>query len=469
MREKLKNINMPHTYVLLISLMIIVAILSWVIPPGEFTRIEMAGRTVVDPNTFHVVSRNGQGIFDLLKAIPQGFERAQHIAFFLFVTGGSFHIIAETGMIESALNQIVVKLRGYERLVIPVIMLVLGVAGGTIGLSEETIVFIAIGVALARAIGYDAMVGAGFIILGAGVGFSSGFMNPFTVGVAQSIAELPLFSGMALRLAVFITLWIVSSLYVMRYADIVKKNPEKSLVRELEIHEGKNNKESALNAASDSKLTTQQKLVAAVFVIGFIIIAYGVVQLGWYITEIAAVFLGMGILSGFMNKLSAGEVADLFIIGAKDMMFAALVVGLAQSLIVVLENGYMLDTIIYYISNSIAILPSSLAAAAMYVVQNIINFFIGSGSGQAAVTMPIMVPLADAIGVTRQTAVLAFNLGDGFTNTILPMSGTLIACLSIAKIPYSKWLKFAAPLISIWFVIGMIFIFYAQFIGYGLI
>lgn len=467
MVEKLRKLRVPHTYTILISLMIIAAILSWILPAGEFVRMEVDGRSIIDPDSFTVIARNGQGIFDLLKSVPEGFARAQNIAFFLFVTGGSFHMINQSGMVESGLSTVVTKLRGYERLVIPVVLFILGIAGGTIGLAEETIVFIAIGVALARAIGYDSLVGMGIISLGAAIGFSSGFMNPFSVGVAQSIADLPLFSGMPLRLAIFIVLWLVTAGYITWYGERVKSDLSNSIVYQEELAAREDPNTPALAAAEENEMTTRQKLIAVVFIGGFIIIAYGVIRHGWFITEIGATFLGMGILSGLIDGNAPGELADAFITGAKDMMYAALIVGLAQSLVVILENGYILDTMIYYVSNSISILPSSLAAVGIYFVQIIINFFIVSGSGQAAVTMPIMVPLADSLGVTRQTAVLAFQLGDGFLDSIMPMSGTLMASLSIAKISYSKWLKFTAPLMVMWLVVGLIFVIYAQVTGYG--
>lgn len=462
MLEKLKDFKMPHTYSILISFMIVAAVLSWILPAGEFVRMEIDGRSIVDPDTFTRVSQNGQGIFDLLKAIPEGFARAQHIAYFLFITGGSFHIINRSGMIESGLSTIVAKLKGFERLVIPIVLFLLGLAGGTIGLSEETIVFIAIGVALARAIGYDALVGMGMITLGAGLGFSAGFMNPFSVGVAQSIAELPLFSGMPLRLVVFVVLWLVTALYMMWYGEKIKADPTKSIIYEEELRAREDADTPSLNKVAEENLTLQQKLIAAVFVLGFVMIAFGVINYGWFITEIGAVFLGMGILSGLIDGLKPGDLANEFIHGAKDMMYAALIVGLAQSLIIILEQGMILDTIIYYASQSITILPSSMAAVGIYIVQNIINFFISSGSGQAAVTMPIMVPLADSLGVTRQTAVLAYQLGNGFLDSVMPMSGILMASLSIAKIPYSKWLKFTWPLMVMWLIIGLLFVIYAQ-------
>ena len=462
-----KSVRMPHTYVLLFSFIIIAAILSWIVPAGEFERVMVGEREIINPDSFAHVASNPQGIFEVLKSIPRGFARTQDISYFLFVTGGSFLIINKTGMIESALSRIVSSLKGKEALVIPVVVLIMGLAGSTIGLSEETIVFIALGVSLARAIGYDSLIGVGMIGLGAGVGFTSGFMNPFSVGVAQSIAELPLFSGIELRLVLFTVLWIVTSLYLIIYGKRVKADLTNSIVYDEEMKARNHADFQDLNTTENIEFTTKQKIIAAVFVGGFVVIAYGVMSLGWFITEIGAVFLGMGLISGLIYGMRPGDLADNFIEGAKDMMYAALIVGLAQSLVIIMEDAMILDTLINGLTGAISNLPSVLSAAGMYVVQIIINFFISSGSGQAAVTMPIMVPLADALDVTRQTAVLSYQLGNGFLDSIMPMSGILMAQLAIADIPYKKWVKFAMPLMGIWLAIGLVFIIFAQLVGYG--
>lgn len=461
------RVRMPHTYVLLLSFIIIAAILSWIIPAGQFERVLVGEREIINPDSFAHVASNPQGVFDVLTSLPRGFARTQDISYFLFVTGGAFFILNKTGMIESALSRIVASLKGKEAFVIPVIVLIMGLAGSTIGLSEETIVFIALGVSLARAIGYDSLIGVGMIGLGAGVGFTSGFMNPFSVGVAQSIAELPLFSGIELRLALFIILWIVTSIYLVIYGRKVKSDLSNSIVYDEEMAARNSADYQDLNAADNISFTTKQKLIAVVFVGSFALIAYGVMSLGWFITEIGAVFIGMGLLSGFIYGMKADEIADYFIEGAKDMMYAALIVGLAQSLVIIMEDAMILDTMIHSLTGAISNLPAVLSAAGMYIVQIIINFFISSGSGQAAVTMPIMVPLADALDVTRQTAVLSYQLGNGFLDSIMPMSGILMAQLAIAGIPYKKWVKFSMPLMGIWLVIGLIFIIIAQLIGYG--
>ena len=463
--EKQRRSRIPHTFVTLVAFTIVMAILTYVLPAGQFERAEVNGRTVVIPDSYTVVESNPQGLFDVLKSIPIGMAETADIIFFLFIVGGAFQLITDSGMINSGISLLVQKLKGKEKWVIPILMLVFGILGSTMGLSEETIVFIPIGVALALALGYDALVGLGMISLGAAIGFFAGFMNPFSVGVAQEIAELPLFSGVGFRLIILAVLWVVTSAYLMRYAEKVKKNPENSLLYNRKT--GTHVTEGTINFDDLPAFTKRHLATLLVFVGGFAIIGYGVFQYGWFIVEIGSVFLGMGILTGFISRMRPSEIAESFVVGAKEMVFAGLVVGVARSILVVMENGLIIDTLINGLSALISSLPDSLAVVGMYLTQIVVNFFIPSGSGQAAATMPVMIPLADTLGITRQTAVLAFQFGDGFMDSIIPTSGVLMAQLSIAKVTYDTWLKFIGKLMLIWLVIGLVFLLIANAIQYG--
>lgn len=461
-----ERIPMPHVYVLIFSLILIMAALTWILPAGQFDHITVEGRKVIQPGTFHEVARQGQSVFDILKALPKGFAKGVDISFFLFATGGAFYLINQSRSIEAALNKFVRSMDGMEHLVIPIVLFVIGVGGSTVGMSEETIVFIALAVSLARAMGYDALVGVAMISLGAGLGFTAGVMNPFSVGVAQSIAQLPTFSGIGLRVVLFIAVWAATAIYVMRYARMVKQDPRKSIVYD-EEQTARFSKEQEVDAADAiGEMTIRQKLTMTAFVLSFVLIGFGVFKYEWFISEIGAVFIGLGMGVGIINGMKASEIAEGFIAGAGDMLYAALVVGLAQSVVVVMEDGMIMDTIIHGLTQAISTLPQYLAAVGMYLVQIFINFIISSGSGQAAITMPIMVPLADSLGVTRQTAVLAFQLGNGFLDSIMPMSVVLMAQLAIAKIPYKKWVQFTWPLMLIWLVIGLVFVLFAQITGW---
>ena len=461
-----KTFKIPHTYVLIFCIVIIAALLTYIVPAGEYARVEdpNTGRTVVDPNSFTKVERNPVNPFEVLTAVPRGMIAAAQITFFIFIVAGSFQIITSTGAIEAGIYKVANMLRGKELLLIPIFMFLFSLTGAFLGFAEENIVFIPVAISLARALGYDAIVGMSLVTLGGAVGFNSAMMNPFTVGIAQGIAELPLFSGIGLRFIVWIVLLAVSIYYVMRYAMKIKDKPELSIIAEVELEERKN---STFDIGEDKKLLPSHYLVFLVLAAGLATIVYGVYKFGWYINEIAGVFLGMGIISGFIGKIGPNKMAQEFINGARGIVFGALVVGIARTILIVLQDGLILDSIIYYLASLISGLPKALAAVGMFIIQSLINFVIPSGSGQAATTMPIMVPLADILGISRQTAVLAFHFGDGFSNTFTPTASTLMASLSIAKIAYDKWLKYYAKLFFIWSLIGAIFMIIATVINYG--
>ncbi len=465
LNSKKKKFKVPHTYVILFAVILIMSILTYIVPAGEYDRIEdpATGRTVVDPESFHAVEQNPISFFDLFQSIPKGMKDAASIIFFIFLVGGSFQMITATGAIEAGIGKIAKGLQGKEKLMIPIFLVVFSLGGGTFGMAEETIVFVPIGIALARALGYDAITGTAMITLGAACGFTSGFMNPFTVGVAQGICELPLFSGIQVRIAFLLIFLIVTCWYLMRYADKVRKDPSKSCVYELELEE----KDQHVDLDNIPAMESKHGLVLLSVVVGFGFIIYGVFNYGWYITEISSAFLAMGIIGGFLGRLGPSRLAQEFVVGAKSIAFGALVVGVARGILIVMQDGAIMDSIVHGLAVAIQSLPNSISAVGMYITQVIINFFIPSGSGQAAATMPIMKPLADIIGITRQTAVVAYQLGDGFTNSIIPTSAALMGVLSIGKISYEKWFKFIWPLMCIWLAIGAVVVVVVNAMSFG--
>ncbi len=464
MEGKNKIGKLPHTYVILFAMIIVMAILTYVIPAGQYQKVESeTGRMIVDPNSFAAVDSNPAKPFDVLKAFPKGLAAAQSIVFFIFIVGGSFNVVNQTGAIEAGIGKVALSLKGKEKLMIPIIVVLFSVGGATIGMAEEAIVFVPIGIALSRALGYDAVTGMAIVSLGAAAGFTSGFMNPFTVGVAQGIAELPMFSGIGMRIVIwFCTLALVIG-YIYRYANKVKADPKNSIVYELEEME----RDKAIDLSNVRKMTSKDTLVLLIFAVGMGILIFGVFKFGWYITEIAAIFLAIGIFSGIASGMHLDELAQHFIAGAKDMTMGALVVGLARGILVIMEGSLIIDTIVFGLASAISTLPKSISAVGMLLVQSFLNLIIPSGSGLAATTMPIMAPLSDVIGVTRQTAVLAYQFGDGITNSIVPTSGVLLANLSIAKIKYEEWIKFVAPLMILWTLLGCVFMIIAVVTNYG--
>ena len=344
---------------------------------------------------------------------------------------------------------------------IPLIVLVFSIGGATFGMSEENIVFVPIGIALATALGFDAMVGTAIVVMGAAVGFCAGFMNPFTIGVAQSIAELPMFSGLLYRGIIWAVLWAVTSAFIILYAKKIKADPTKSYLY------GENVQRDNIDLDNIPKMTLRQKLILIAVAAGFIFLVFGVVKLGWYITEIAALFLGMGIIAGLINGYKPAEICDKMLAGVTDIATGAIMCGIARAILFVMEESMIKDTIIHALADSISFLPKSISVLGMYMVQLIVNFLVPSGSGQAAATMPIMTPISDVLGINRQVAVLCFQFGDGFTNNILPVSGVLMATLSVAKISYEKWCKFVGKLVLIWIAIGAVFVLVGNAINYG--
>lgn len=464
-RPEKKRFTVPHTYVILVFIVLLAAMLTYIIPAGEYNRVEdeKTGRTLVDPTSYHSVDQKPIQVFQLMKSIPVGMEKSASIVFFILIVGGAFQIITATGMIEAGVGKAAKALKGKEKLMIPMFLILFSVGGATFGMAEETIVFVPIGVALARALGFDAITGCAMITLGAACGFNAGILNPFTIGVAQGIAQLPLFSGMGFRLICLAVFLITTAWYIIRYAEKVRKNPQCSIVAELEKEEGN------LKVDLDNIPTMQLKhnLVLLVLVVGFGFIIHGVFKSGWYITEIASAFLAMGIFAGLLGGLGPSKVASEFVAGAKSIVFGAMVVGIARAILVIMQDGLIIDTIINGLAAAVQSLPKSVSVIGMYVVQLIISIVIPSGSGLAATTMPIMTPLADIVGITRQTAVLAYQFADGFTNSIIPTSAATMGYLSIAKIPYEKWVKFLAPLMAVWIVAGAIFLVIANAINYG--
>ena len=461
--KKDKKRWIPHTYAIIFSIMILAAIASYIVPAGEFERVEVDNRTVVVEGSYTKIEQNPVGPFELFKAIPLGMAAGSQIIFYIFLVGGTFGIIQATGTIEAGIGRAVHKLENKEKLLIPIIMILFSILGATIGMSEESIIFVPIGIAVARALGFDAITGTAMISLGAASGFIGGMLNPFTVGVAQSIAEVQIFSGIGFRFVVYLFVLTLAIWYVMRYAAKVKKDPTKSIVHDIELKVKANSVGEKITEFPT--FNWRHALVLLFLASGLGVNVYGVFQWDWYLTELTASFIIIGFLSGIVGKLGINGTFEAFVEGMKVITFGALIVGFARAILIIMEQGYIIDTVIFALSNVISSLPPSLNAVGMYFTQTIMNFFIPSGSGQAATTMPIMTPLADLLGMERQIAVLAFQYGDGITNSIIPTSASLMAYLAVAGIPYERWVKFVWKLILGWIALALVAMVIAVMIG----
>lgn len=455
--------KVPHVYVVLLIIVTLCAILTYFVPAGKYAMMESAsGRMVVNPDSFQFIENTPIGLMDLLKSIPDGMVETASIIFFIFMVGGAFTVVESTGAIEAGIGKVTLRMQGRERMIIPIIVIIFSLGGAIFGMAEETLPFIPIMVTLAIALGFDSLTGIGMVLAGAGAGFAGAFMNPFTVGVAQGIAELPLFSGMGLRIVVYAGMVSLVIIFLYRYAGKVKKDPTISPMYEVDI-----NRDEVLDFNTLKELTNSRKLVLMTVALTIGLLVFGVVKYGWYIQEISALFMGMAIVVAIVGKLGFNGFAENLTKGFANLAGGALVVGFARAILVVLTKGQILDTILYTSSSLLLQLPSAVSAFGMYVFQCLLNFIVPSGSGQAAVSIPILAPLADLVGVTRQTAVLSFQLGDGISNIFTPTSGYFMAGLALAKIPWQKWAKWILPLILLEYLFAGICVLVAHFINYG--
>lgn len=461
-----KSIKIPHTLAIIFSIIVIVALATWILPGGAYeTTVTDSGRTVTVPGTFEYVESNPQGLEEVLTAPIRGIIQVANIIGFIFIVGGAFAVIQNTGAINAGLSRLVGFLKnkpGLSIWVIPLAMFTFSLGGSTFGLAEETIPFVLIFIPLSLALGYDSIVGIAMPYVGSALGFATAMINPFTLGVAQGITELPLASGFFYRTIVWFVVTLVGTLYVMRYASKIKKNPELSPVYESDKRFS--DKINDLNSTID--FTLSHILVLITFTFGIGLLVYGVMKLDWYINEIAGLFLGIGILSGILGRLKTDQIATSFVEGAKDLTTAALIVGTARGILIIATDGGIIDTILNFLANHISALPTIISGYAMFLLQTMINFFIPSGSGQAALTMPIMAPLGEMVGITRQTSVLIYQMGDGFSNIIIPTSGTLMAVLGVAKLDWTKWAKWVLPLQLIFLVTAFLILIYPIFTGW---
>lgn len=464
-RFRIADFRVPHTYVIIFSIIILAAVLTHLVPSGAYDRYENAnGTTVVDPVSYHSVEAPAAGIMDVLNAAPSGMKAAAGLIFFVFIVGGTFQIINGTGAVDLLIGKLIRSLKGKEHWIIPIFLFTFSLGGALMGMSNEVLAFVPIGIIVARKAGYDAAIGTSMVTLGAAAGFSAGTMNPFNVGIAQGIAELPIYSGLGFRVIIHLTFLVIASVYMMRYAAKVKADPSKSIVYNLEQE---SRGEEMSDEEEGQKVTVRHYLVLLSFAAGLGWIVWGVINHGWGTDEMQPVFIAIGIVSGLVGGLNPSRIAKEFVDGAKALAFGALVIGIARGILVVLQNGMILDTIVYDFGNLLQKLPAAFAPIGMYIVHIILNVFIPSGSGQAAATMPLFIPLADITGVTRQVAVLAFQLGDGITNSINPTSSNMNAYLSISKINYAQWVRYAGPILFSWMAAGGVFIVIGYCIGYG--
>ena len=530
-------IKIPHTFTIVFSLILLAALCTWIVPAGEFVREEVqvgsSTRELVKSDSFHYVESEPQ-TWQIFSSLFSGFCDKADIIIFILMVGGSFWILNNSKAIDvgvSAFLRAARKLERYrwlqkigvENIIMSLIMVMFSLFGAVFGMSEETIAFVVIFIPLAISMGYDSIVGLCICYVAAHVGFAGAMLNPFTIGIAQGIADLPIFSGLEYRILCWIVLTTICITFVLIYANRVKRHPEKSPVYKIDAYWRERNQEQAevpveyrrplsawivyallsvvmvvvafmfptttISIGNSSAVVYIYPILAALFVVlGFITmrksvhffilnillftichLVVGVLGYGWYVMEISALFLAMGIFSGIADSQTADDLSKLFLAGCKDILSAALVVGLASGIIFILRDGHVIDTILYGLVKSLAQTGEVASVGVMYGFQTLLNLIMPSGSAKAALTMPIMAQFSDLIEVSRQTTVLAFQFGDGFTNMITPTSGVLIGCLGVARIPYGVWFKWAWKFILALIDIGFLLILptlFMQFPGF---
>lgn len=477
----------PDTALIIFLIIVGATILTWIVPPGTYERTDMAvpgvgTREVVVPGTFRIIEREERGVFSSLahstgmvfKAPILGFTDpdAAPIIAFVFLIGGAFAVLQQTGAVDAALRRLVRasrRSRLLEFLMVPLFMTLFSLGGAIFGMAEETVPFVLIFVPLALALGYDSITGAAIPFVGSAAGFAAAFFNPFTVGVAQGIAGVPPFSGAAFRFGLWLITTVTAIAFVMWHARRVRTDPIKSptyAMDEVKRREG-------LHLTDlDATFTRRQKAVLLIFFAGLAVLVWGVLPaaqggMGWYIVEIAALFVALGVIMGAVGGLGANGTVTAFTEGVRQLAVTGVIIGLARGILIVLQDGQVIDTILHAMATALEGTSSVTAAVAMFTGQTVINFFVPSGSGQAALTMPLMAPLSDLVGVSRQTAVLAFQMGDGFTNMIIPTNAVLMGVVALAGISWSQWARWILPLQILCFLIGLITLFVAVSIGYG--
>lgn len=459
------NFKIPNSYVIIFIMIVIAAVLTWVIPSGQFDRVvseEAGGRMVVIQGSYHEVEGSPVGITGIFSAIVTGFVEVSDIIFFIVFAYGFVFTLMKNGTFDAMMGAVMRKFEHNSLLLFGIVMIIFGVLGSTMGMSEETYGMFPIFIGLATALGYDAIVGGAIVTIAVSTGFASATLNPFTVGVAQGIAEVELYSGIVYRVLCWFVFMTIAIVYIFAYANKVKKDPRKSLLygEKISIATSGLTKEELMNV----KMTTRHKLCGLVFIAVIGLLIWGTTTQGWYINQIATLFLMGMIAAGIVGGDNANKIAENFVEAARGMMFGALMVGMSRAILVVLQQGVIIDSVVYGLSRVLEGTSGAVSGVLMVAVQNILNFFIPSGSGQAAVSMPIMAPLADLVGLTRQQAVLAFQFGDGYSNMFWPTSVCMIC--GLMGIPVNKWYKFVAPLFGLMMIAEIVLMSVAVFIGY---
>lgn len=464
----IKQFKVPHVYAIIFALMVIFAVLTWIVPSGSYQRQEVNGREVTVAGTYeqsektYIDEETGdevdlrQGVFDVLQAPTRGIQEAIEVVAFILIVGGSFQVITKTGAITSGMGRVVRRVKNKDILIIPIAMVLFALGGTSFGMAEETLPFFAIFMPIMMAMGFDSMTAFMVVFVGARTGYIASTINPFNVLIAQGILGIQGNPQLWLRMIAWVVLTAVAITWVVLYARRVKKNPESSITFEDDI--AKKVEFAADESALDAEFTGRQKDVLAVFIAGMCLIIWGLVTQGWYMNEISAVFLAMGLLAGVIAGFSQDVIAQEFVAGIADFAFSAIVVGLARGILVIASDGMIIDTILNALATGLGGIPAVLFTTLLYAVENLLAILVPSSSGLAALTAPIFGPLTELMGLNPEAAVWALSMGSATMSLICPTSAILVAGLGVCKIKLGQWWKTVWKFFLVVSLINIVFV-----------
>lgn len=463
-KEK-KTKKMINSFALIFLIIVFVAALTYIIPAGQFDRVEGAdGRMRVIQGTFHYIEQTPSSVWDIFLAIPEGIISTAAMVVCTLIIGGGIEVIQQTGALNIGISKGITRFnkKGGDVALI-FLFVIFSILGGFMGFGEASLPFYPIAIAISIGLGYDSLTGVAIAFIGSMVGFIAGPLNQSNVGIPQSIAGLPLYSGLPLRLVLFVVMVSLGLFHVLRYAKKVRENPERSLMKDIDVSDLNFNVEEY----NKEKFTLAHIAIIVILIGGMVVFSYNALYSDWWLNELSATFVVIAVLSGIIGRLGINKTCESFMAGIADISGGAMLIGIAGGIQFVLNKGNIMDSIINGIAAPLAGLPPIIAAIAMFFVIAVINLFIPSGSAKAVAIMPIILPAASLIGVSQQTAILAYQMGDGITNFIAPTLGMVFIALAFGRVPYDRWIKFCLPLIWKIAVVGIVFVSYAVITNYG--
>lgn len=453
----------PTAYTILFVLIILMAALTWVLPAGQYERIanQALGKDAPVPGTYKVVEAAHQGVLDVLMGPITGFynqatgmANAIDVSLFVLIIGGFLGVVNATGAINTGIERVMLRLKGREKWMIPVLMLLFAAGGTTYGMAEETLAFYVLLLPLMIAVGYDALTGVAVMMVGAGIGVIGSTINPFSTAIASNAAGIAFTQGMTLRLVILGLGWLICVAYVMRYAERVRKDPSKSLVAELkhanEAHFLRNREQHR-----DAVLTARQKIILLIFGASFVAMVWGVSAKGWWMAEMSSLFLASAIAVGLVSWMGEKPFTSAFVDGARDLLGVALVIGLARGIVVIMDQGKITDTILHTFEGWIGGMSDVAFVNALFATEGLLSLLVPSTSGLAVLSMPILAPLSDFAGVPRHLAVTAFQTAIGITNLVTPTYAVVVGALAIGRVPFQRWVRFIWPLMLMLALLSM--------------